>query len=192
MVEGNASASDVTKLLNLINHGAPGAWDRLMSVVYDELKKLAVAKMARESPGQTLQATALVNEAFLRLVGGPNPSNWENRRHFFGAASEAMRRVLVDAARRRLAEKRGGGERRPTLNLDEVADLDASEELIALSEALEKLSQVRPQAAEIVKLRYFAGLTGHQAAECIGISPRTADNYWSYAKAFLFNEIDPK
>ncbi len=191
MVEGNASASDVTKLLNLINHGAPGAWDRLMSVVYDELKKLAVAKMARESPGQTLQATALVNEAFCDWWGAESEQLGKSEALLW-AASEAMRRVLVDAARRRLAEKRGGGERRPTLNLDEVVDLDASEDLIALSEALEKLSQVRPQAAEIVKLRYFAGLTGHQAAECIGISPRTADNYWSYAKAFLFNEIVPK
>lgn len=181
--------NDVTQLLEQINEGDKQAWDELLPVVYQELRQMAAAKMAMEKPGQTLQATALVNEAYLRMVSGIRAGSLENRRHFFAAAAEAMRRVLVDAARRRLAEKRGGGRRR-SLEVDQIASPEASEDLVALHEAIDKLSALRPEVAELVKLRYFAGLTGKEAAECLGVSSRTADNYWVYAKAFLLKEIE--
>lgn len=182
---------DVTQLLDLVNLGESSAWNDLLPIVYQELRNLAAAKLAREQPGRTLQPTALVNEAYVRLVAGDKPATWENRRHFFSAAAEAMRRVLIDAARRRLAEKRGGGGHRESIDLASFEGPTGSDELIALNEALDRLQEVRPQVAELVKLRYFAGFTGKQAAECLGVSPRTADNYWVYAKAFLLKEMEP-
>ena len=181
--------SDVTRILSQIESGDPLAAEQLFPLVYEELRKLAAQHMANEKPGQTLQATALVHEAFVRIVGQDGATAFANRRHFFAAAAEAMRRVLVDAARRRLSEKRGGGRRR-SIEVDQVAAPEASEDLIALHEALDKLNAMRPEVAELVKLRYFAGLTGKEAAECLGIAPRTADNYWAYAKAFLLKEIE--
>ena len=181
--------SDVTRILSQIESGDPLAAEQLFPLVYEELRKLAAQHMANEKPGQTLQATALVHEAFVRIVGQDGATAFANRRHFFAAAAEAMRRVLVDAARRRLSEKRGGGRRR-SIEVDQVAAPEASEDLVALHEALDKLNAMRPEVAELVKLRYFAGLTGKEAAECLGIAPRTADNYWAYAKAFLLKEIE--
>lgn len=181
--------SDVTRILSQIESGDPLAAEQLFPLVYEELRKLAAQHMANEKPGQTLQATALVHEAFVRIVGHDGATAFANRRHFFAAAAEAMRRVLVDAARRRLSEKRGGGRRR-SIEVDQVAAPEASEDLVALHEALDKLNAMRPEVAELVKLRYFAGLTGKEAAECLGIAPRTADNYWAYAKAFLLKEIE--
>ena len=181
--------SDVTRILSQIESGDPLAAEQLFPLVYEELRKLAAQHMANEQAGQTLQATALVHEVFVRIVGQDAAIAFANRRHFFAAAAEAMRRVLVDAARRRLSEKRGGGRRR-SIEVDQVAAPEASEDLIALHEALDKLNAMRPEVAELVKLRYFAGLTGKEAAECLGIAPRTADNYWVYAKAFLLKEIE--
>ena len=181
--------SDVTRILSQIESGDPLAAEQLFPLVYEELRILAAQHMANEKPGQTLQATALVHEAFVRIVGQDGAIAFANRRHFFSAAAEAMRRVLVDAARRRLSEKRGGGRRR-SIEVDQVAAPEASEDLVALHEALDKLNAMRPEVAELVKLRYFAGLTGKEAAECLGIAPRTADNYWAYAKAFLLKEIE--
>lgn len=194
--------ADVTRMLGQLEAGDPLAAEQILPLVYDELRKLAAARLAEENPGQTLQATALVHEAYVRLVGPiSNRSDgsgapvqeqprWANRAHFFAAAAESMRRILIDAARRRMAEKRGGRRRR-TLLLDEVAAApETSDDLLALDEALGKLAVADPQVAELVKLRYFAGLTIREAAECLGISSRTADNYWAYAKAWLLREIE--
>ena len=160
-----------------------------MPLVYDELRKLAAAKLANEKPGQTLQATALVHEAYLRLVDGEKVQDWDSRGHFFAAAAEAMRRILVDAARRKGAAKRAA-RNQAILDLDQVAAPAASAELMALDEALTRLSTVDPKVADLVKLRYFAGMTNQEAANCLGISARTADNYWAYAKAWLLREIE--
>jgi RNA polymerase sigma factor (TIGR02999 family) len=177
--------SDVTQLLHAIDRGDPHAASQLLPLVYDELRKLAAHKLAHEAPGQTLQATALVHEAYLRLVDQEVEQHWDSRRHFFAAAAEGMRRILVDNARRKQAQKRGGDLERRELDLDRIAGPEVSEDLLALNEALDKLAVSDPQVAELVKLRYFAGLTGKQAAEALGISPRTADGYWAYARAWL-------
>ncbi len=182
--------TDVTNILNDAQGGDPTASETLLPLVYAELRRLAAARMAQEQPGLTLQPTALVHEAYIRLVGGSGEPKWENRGHFFAAAAEAMRRILIDEARKRLAAKRGGGGKRQTLPLEQVAQPESSEDLLALNEALEKLTIANSQIAELVKLRYFAGLTNKQAAECLGIASRTADNYWAYAKAFLLKEIE--
>jgi RNA polymerase sigma factor (TIGR02999 family) len=166
-----------------------------LPLVYDELRKLAAQRLANEKPGQTLQATALVHEAYLRLVGNQAPStkhqapHWNSRGHFFAAAAEAMRRILVDVARQRQAHKRGGDARR--LSLDEAALVSSKpdENILELNDALEKLTGRDPQAAQLVKLRFFAGLTAEQAADALGISPRTADRIWTYARAFLLKEL---
>jgi RNA polymerase sigma factor (TIGR02999 family) len=156
-------------------------------LVYDELRRLAAARLAREAPGQTLDATALVHEAYLRLVGPADDRRWNDRGHFFAAAAESMRRVLIDSARRKLAQKRGGGlQRQP---LDGVAAPGPDEELLALDEALQKLAAADPLKARLVELRYFAGLTGEQAAAALGISPTTADRHWAYARAWLQTEV---
>jgi RNA polymerase sigma factor (TIGR02999 family) len=181
--------SDVTRILSQIEQGDPQAAEKLLPLVYDELRKLAGAKLAQEKPGQTLQATALVHEAYIRLVGGDDKQQWDSRGHFFAAAAEAMRRILVDAARRRAAEKRGGGRRR-TLVIEQVAAPEASEDLLALDDAMQKLAVSDAQIAELVKLRYFAGLSNREAADCLGIAPRTADKFWAYAKAWLLREIE--
>ena len=174
--------SEVTRLLEAANRGDRQAAVDLLPMVYDELRKLAAARLAREQPGQTLDATALVHEAFLRLVGD---QRFEGQRHFFAAAAEAIRRILVEQARRRQAIKRGGDGNRQELDPDRVASPAPDDELTALHEALDRFTATHPEKAELVKLRYFAGLTADQAAEALGISPSTADRHWAYARAWL-------
>ena len=188
-------SSEVTRILYAIDHGDPDAAEELLPLVYDELRKLADARLAAEKPGQTLQATALVHEAYLRLIGPESDQApaWDHRGHFFAAAAEAMRRILIDRARARGAVKRGGG--RPHLSLDDLPTLVAgtSEErlghLLDLDRALARLESEDEQKAQLVKLRFFAGLTLRQAAELLGISPATADRHWAYARAFLYSDM---
>jgi RNA polymerase sigma factor (TIGR02999 family) len=167
----------------------PNSADEFLPLVYDELRKLAAAKLAQEAPGQTLQATALVHEAYLRLVEGAKVQEWNSRGHFFAAAAEAMRRLLIDRARQKHSQKRGGHYQR--VALDEGLSLAAEPpfDLLALDKALEQLSQEAPQKAELVKLRYFAGLSAAQAAEVLGISRATADRYWAFAKVWLYDAM---
>jgi len=184
--------NDVTHILSAIEHGDPQAAEKLLPLVYEELRKLAAQRLAQEKPGQTLQATALVHEAYLRLIGPDKVSDWDSRAHFFAAAAEAMRRILVDIARRKASTKRGGGlERRildePQLETDEDADL-----LLALDEALSQLAEADPASARLVQLRYFAGLTTEQAATALGISVRSAYYTWSYARSWLRRAIREK
>jgi RNA polymerase sigma factor (TIGR02999 family) len=182
--------TEVTRILTAIELGDPQASDELLPLVYDELRKLAAQKLSHESPGQTLQGTALVHEAYLRLVNDDGSQHWNSRGHFFGAAAEAMRRILVENARRRARLKHGGDRTREVLSEDEVAVPDVPEELLALDEALGRLQLHDPQSAELVKLRYFAGLTIPQASEILGISPRKADFVWSFARAWLRSDIE--
>lgn len=181
--------SGVTRILAAIEQGDKQAIDKLLSAVYDELRRLAAWKLSQEPPGQTLQATALVHEAYIRLVGVEN-QNWKGRAHFFSAAAEAMRRILIENARRKQRIKRGGGRRRVELNNADLAVNEPSTDLVALDEALAKLEKVDKVKSELVKLRYFAGLTLEQAAELLGISTTTAKRYWAYAKAWLYREIN--
>ena len=180
--------TDVTRILNAIERGEAKATDELLPLVYEELRLLAAQKLSREPPGQTLQATALVHEAYIRLVGDTSPS-WNSRGHFFGAAAEAMRRILVDSARRKRTEKHGGGQQRLSLDTAEIVTRVRPEEIIVLDDALERLAEEDPAAAEIVKLRLFAGLSMDQAAEAAGISRASAYRQWSYARAWLRSEI---
>jgi RNA polymerase sigma factor (TIGR02999 family) len=177
--------SEVTHILDAIEQGDPHAAEQLLPLVYDELRKLAAQKLAQEKPGQTLQATALVHEAYLRLIGTDPSRPWNSRGHFFAAAAEAMRRILVENVRRKCSQKRGGDRRRIDLGDLAVETPGANCDLLALDEALSQLAAADPQAAELVQLRYFAGLTVPRAAEVLGISPRTADFLWAYARAFL-------
>jgi RNA polymerase sigma factor (TIGR02999 family) len=179
--------SDVTRILSAIEQGDPSAAEQLLPLVYDELRKLAAAKLAHERPGQSLEATALVHEAYLRLVGVTEPRIYRDRAHFFAVAANAMRRILVDQARRRQTEKRGGGLDRQ--QLPDPAAPQPDEELLALNEALDRLAAEEPLKARLVELRYFAGLTNDQAAEVLGISPSTADRHWAYARAWLQTAI---
>ncbi len=179
--------SDVTKILSQIESGDPSAAEQLLPLVYNELRKLAAAKLAQEKPGQTLQATALVHEAYLRLVDENRPQSFQDRGHFFAAAATAMRRILIDGARRKLTHKRGGDFDRH--DLDGIAAPRPDAELLALDEALHKLAEADPLKAKLVELRYFVGLTGEQAAEVLGISPTTADRHWAYARAWLQAEV---
>jgi RNA polymerase sigma factor (TIGR02999 family) len=181
--------SEVTRILSALEQGDPSTAEQLLPLVYDELRKLAAAKLAQEKPGQTLQATALVHEAYLRLVDVEQAQQWNSRGHFFAAAAEAMRRILVENARRKHAGKRGGGKQRVDLDGVAVAAPEHQEDLLALDEALSGLAAVDPQAADLVKLRYFAGLTVPQAAELLGISPRTADSLWAYARGWLLRRL---
>jgi RNA polymerase sigma factor (TIGR02999 family) len=180
--------SDVTQILNAIERGDTQATDELLPLVYEELRLLAAQKLSHEPPGQTLQATALVHEAYLRLVGD-QPHEWKNRGHFFAAAAEAMRRILVDNARHKQAEKCGGRRARVALDDADVADPATPEEIMALDDALARFAAEDPQAAEIVKLRLFAGLSVDQAAQAIGVSRATAYRQWTYARAWLRSEI---
>jgi RNA polymerase sigma factor (TIGR02999 family) len=180
--------SDVTRILEGLSQGDERAADRLLAVVYDELRHLAAHKLAQERPGQTLQPTALVHEAYLRLVGNGD-ARWENRGHFFAAAAEAMRRILVEAARRKARLKHGGGRQRLELDEADAVTMPGSTDLIALDEALEKLAREDRVKADLVKLRYFTGLTVEQAGEILGISRATADRYWAFARAWLYHEI---
>jgi RNA polymerase sigma factor (TIGR02999 family) len=180
--------NDVTRILSAIEQGDPHAADDLLPLVYNELRALARQIMTREKPGQTLQSTALVHEAYLRLVGDEDPG-WKSRGHFFAAAAEAMRRILVESARRKATLKRGGGMRRVDLDQIGVLDKGRDEDLVALDEALCLLTREDPQSAELVKLRYFAGLSNAQAAEALGISARTAEFRWAFARAWLLDRI---
>lgn len=179
--------NDVTQILEQIDQGDLAAPEKLLPLVYDELRRLAAAKMARESPGQTLQATALVHEAYVKLVGGSAARSFSDRRHFFAAAATSMKRILIDRARARKTEKRGGELQRELL--PDVAETLPGDELLDLADALEKLKIEDPLKAELVELRYFVGLTGDQAAETLGISPSSADRHWAFARAWLQNEV---
>jgi RNA polymerase sigma factor (TIGR02999 family) len=180
----------VTQILASIERGDPHAAEQLLPLVYDELRKLAAARLAQERPGQTLQATALVHEAYLRLVGTPGSGkSWDNRGHFFAAAAEAMRRLLVHNAERKRSLKRGGKRQRVDLSEIEPAIRPPEDDLLALNEALEELARIEPQTAELVKLRYFAGFTNREAAEILGFSPRKGDAVWAYARAWLHERI---
>jgi RNA polymerase sigma factor (TIGR02999 family) len=183
--------SDVTRILTAIEQGDPHAAEQLLPVVYAELRQLAAQKLAQEKPGQTLEATALVHEAYLRLVDVEKAQDWKNRGHFFAAAAEAMRRILVENARRKSRLKRGGDRDRELLPEAQLAASTISDDLIALDDALTQLAETDAPAAELVKLRYFAGLTSAQAAEALGISARTADRTWVYARSWLYKKLNP-
>ena len=181
--------ADVTQILSQIEQGDPSAAEQLLPLVYDELRKLAAARLANERPGQTLQATALVHDAYIRLVDVEKAQHWNSRGHFFGAAAEAMRRILVDHARRKKAEKRGGNYKR--VDLDGVPLLQiAPDDLIQLNEALEQLAQQDSLGAKLVELRCFAGLSAEEAAEALQISAATAYRHWSFARAWLHSQIN--
>jgi RNA polymerase sigma factor (TIGR02999 family) len=179
--------TDVTRILSQIESGDPSAAEQLLPIVYDELRRLAAAKLAREKPGQTLNATALVHEAYLRLVGD---YSFADRRHFFRVAAEAMRQILIDRARRKQRVRHGGNRQRVPLSDVEPATESPVEQLLAIDEALERFSILEPAKAELVKLRYFAGLTEEDAAAALGISRATASRYWNYARAWLINAVD--
>jgi RNA polymerase sigma factor (TIGR02999 family) len=182
--------TEVTRILSAIEQGDPHAAAQLLPLVYDALRKLAAQKLAHESPGQTLQATALVHEAYIRLVDVDNAQSWNSRGHFFAAAAEAMRRILVDHARRKQRPKHGGDRQR--VELDEACCLadDQAEQVLLVNEAMAKLALESPEKAELVKLRYFAGMSVHEAADSLGISRATADRHWTYAKAFLYCALE--
>ena len=180
--------SDVTRILHSIEQGEAESTDKLLPVVYDALRRMAAQKMSAEPAGHTLQPTALVHEAWLQLVDAPNQT-WQNRAHFFGAASEAMRRLLIDRARRKQAKRRGAGAALLDVDDFEIAAPQADDQLIALNDALDRFAQLEPQQAELVKLRYFVGFKIEEAAEILGISEATAKRWWAYARAWLFREI---
>ncbi len=181
--------TDLTRILSAIEGGDARATDELLPLVYEELRLLAAQKLAQERPGQTLQATALVHEAYIRLLGSES-ANWNGQAHFFAAAAEAMRRILVDNARHKGAVKHGGRRRRVDLEAAESLAEESAEDLIALDGALARLAAHRPLVAEVVRLRYFAGLTLAQTAAVMAISRRTADSYWAYARAWLYRELE--
>jgi RNA polymerase sigma factor (TIGR02999 family) len=181
--------ADVTQILNAIEAGDPGAAAELLPLVYDELRKLASAHLADEKPGQTLQPTALVHEVYLRLVGPEPDRHWGGRAHFFAAAAEAMRRILLDTARRKSRQKRGGGMVRQDFEGIDPAAPERSDDLLALDEAIGRLAATDPQAAELVRLRFYAGLPIPEVARILGISPRTADRTWAYARAWLHQAV---
>jgi RNA polymerase sigma factor (TIGR02999 family) len=180
--------SNVTRVIEAIQHGDPKAADELLPLVYEELRKLAASKMANEAAGNTLQPTALVHEAWLRLVGNDNPK-FAGRAHFFAAAAEGMRRILIDRARRKGALRHGGGQLRLNIQELDLAPPEADDQLLAVNEALDKLAAQDPLEAKLVKLRYFVGLTVEEAATLLDISPRTARNYWAHARTWLYHEI---
>jgi RNA polymerase sigma factor (TIGR02999 family) len=188
--------TEVTRILDQIQQGDPNATEQLLPLVYEELRKLAAQKLAQEAPGQTLQATALVHEAYLRLVmqgsgsrDPPEAQQWDGRRHFFAAAAEAMRRILINRARDRGRLKRGGGWRRLHLDHIDLSVAEPPDDLFILNDALEKLAQEDPACAELVKLRFFAGLTLDEAAKTLGVVRRTADRYWAFARSWLYAEL---
>ena len=181
--------SDVTRILHAIEAGQPHATEQLLPLVYDELRSLAAQRLRHERPGQTLQATALVHEAYLRLVGSAD-SGWDGRGHFFAAAAEAIRRILVENARRKNAKKRGGDCQRIELSTDELPIQQDGESVLILDEALEKLAGLHPEVAELVRLRLFAGLSNVEAASILGVSPRTARRNWAFARAWFVRELE--
>jgi RNA polymerase sigma factor (TIGR02999 family) len=179
--------TEVTRILSAIEHGDPCAPEQLLPLVYDELRQLAAQKLAQERAGQTLQATALVHEAFVRLVG--SEQRWDGRGHFFAAAAEAMRRILIDRAREKRSQKRGGGRKRLDIDAVDLATRATPDQLLALDDALAKLARDDPAAARLVELRYFAGLTVEEAGKALGISTATAYRHWKYARAWLHSEL---
>jgi RNA polymerase sigma factor (TIGR02999 family) len=181
--------SDVTRILTAIDHGDPKAAEELLPIVYQELRHLASRKLSREQPGQTLQTTALVHEAWLRLAGSGAPKKWNGPAHFYAAAAEAMRRILIENARRKKAQKRGANLQRVDFDKVELAVAEPPDEVLALDDALKRLAEKDPVKGELVKLRFFAGLTTEQAAEVLGVSVATADRYWVYARAWLYQAI---
>ena len=182
--------SDVTHILSQIEAGDPSAADELLPLVYEELRRLAAARLAAEPAGNTLQATALVHEAYLRLVGSSNGDRWDHRGHFFAAAAEAMRRILVDNARRKAATRHGGAMQRQELEPETATMPEMREDLLALDEALDRLSSEDPVKADLVKLRYFVGLSLPEAAAALGLSERTAGRHWAFARAWLRREVE--
>ncbi len=184
--------NDVTQILSEIEYGDSAAAERLLPLIYGELRNLAAAKLTHEKPGQTLQATALVHEAYVRLVDVDKSQHWNSRGHFFSAAAEAMRRILVENARRRARVKHGGGLSRDLFDSSQIAAPEVPESLLALDEALERLAAHDSQSAELVKLRYFAGMTIPQSAEILGVSPRQANFIWSFARAWLRREMEDR
>jgi RNA polymerase sigma factor (TIGR02999 family) len=182
--------SDVTRILSAIEQGDPRAAGQLLPLVYDELRKLAAQRLAQEKPGQTLQPTALVHEAYLRLVDADQTQSWNSRGHFFAAAAEAMRRILVENARRKRCRKHGGGRARADLDQVQPAQPEPPEEVLALDEALTRLATTDPTAARLVELRYFAGLTLPEAAAALGVSARTAGRLWAFGRAWLRREVE--
>jgi RNA polymerase sigma factor (TIGR02999 family) len=182
--------NDVTQILSRIESGDSTAAEQLLPLVYDELRKLAAVRLNQEKPGQTLQATALVHEAYLRLVDGNQAQHWNGRGHFFGAAAEAMRRILVDAARRKASLRHGGAGKRQGLLEGDFVATPVSDELLDLDAALEKLATADPQAAQLVKLRVFAGMTTDEIAQCLKLSPRSTKRLWAYARAWLGRELE--
>lgn len=187
MVPPRDPQREITQVLAAVASGEPQAADQLLPLVYDELRRVASAKLAHERPGQTLQATALVHEAYLRVVG--SAQSWDNRRHFFASAAEAMRRILVERARRQRRQRHGGGQRRVDLDADDIPVEAPSVDVLSLDEALEGLAREDPQKAELVKLRFFAGLSEQEAADVLGISRATAARHWAYARAWLFDRL---
>ena len=181
--------SNVTQILAQINEGDPAAAEKLLPLVYEELRRLAAARLANEKPGQTLQATALVHEAYMRLIGGGNDDLWDSRGHFFAAAAEAMRRILIDRARRKQRLKHGADPRRVELDIHCPANDETPDRLLAIDEALTKLEQEHPEIARLVKLRYFAGVPLKEAALLLGMSLATAKRRWAFARAFLYGEL---
>jgi RNA polymerase sigma factor (TIGR02999 family) len=181
--------NEVTRVLSAVERGDPRAAEQLLPLVYDELRQLAAQRLLQEKPGQTLQATALVHEAYLRLVGPDNGANWDSRGHFFAAAAEAMRRILVDNARRKQSVKHGGRRQRLEADAGTLAAPESEPDLIALDAALNRLAEQDPTKAKLVELRYFAGLTGDQAAAALGISASSADRLWTYTRAWLRREL---
>jgi RNA polymerase sigma factor (TIGR02999 family) len=182
--------SEVTRILSAIEQGEPQAAEQLLPLVYNELRQLAAQKLAQETPGQTLQATALVHEAYLRLVDDGQVQPWNSKGHFFAAAAEAMRRILIEKARRKQRLRHGGGRQRLVLDNLEVLQMEAAEDLLALDAALERLAGEEAAVAQLVKLRYFAGLTIEQTAAALGISVRTANRHWAYARAWLYQQLN--
>ena len=191
--EEEEDMSEATVMLGAIERGDPNAAEQLLVLVYDELRRLAASKLAHEAPGQTLQATALVHEAWMRLVGGQNPS-FNDRTHFFRASAEAIRRILIDRARRKKAQRHGGEFERIDFNLGdfEFATPGADDQLLAINEALEKFTVEHPVQADLVKLRYFGGLTNEEIAQVLGVSLSTVKNYWAFSRAWLLNEMEAK
>jgi len=181
--------NDVTQILSQIESGDPAAAEQLLPLVYEELRKLAAAKLANEKPGQTLQATALVHEAYVRLVDADRVQRWDSRGHFFSAAAEAMRRILVDRARQKQSLRQGGDLKRREFEHVEIAASERPLDLLALDEALERFEARDKLKADLVKLRFFAGLSNPQAAQALGLSPATADRYWAYARAWLHSQL---
>jgi RNA polymerase sigma factor (TIGR02999 family) len=182
--------NEVTRILSAIEQGDAHAAEQLLPLIYDELRKLAAQRLAQEKPGQTLEATALVHEAYLRMLGTGDEQRWDSRGHFFAAAAESMRRILVESARRKESLKRGGNLARADFDEMQISAPEIQEDVVALDQALTKLAATDKQAADLVQLRYFAGLTLPEAAQALGVSARTAGRWWSYARAWLRQEID--